>query len=91
VSLTSEGRGVAVRVTDAGPGLPEGPPERLFDVFYRAPDAIGSTSGAGIGLFVCRELADAMHGRVWASPGPGGVGAEFGLWLPEATDLMLGD
>ncbi len=91
VGLTSEGRGVAVRVTDAGPGLPEGPPERLFDVFYRAPDAIGSTSGAGIGLFVCRELADAMHGRVWASPGPGGVGAEFGLWLPEATDRMLGD
>lgn len=91
VTLASEAGGVAVRVTDSGPGLPDGPPERLFEVFYRAPDAIGTTSGAGIGLFVCRELARAMHGRVWAAPGPGGVGAEFGLWLPEAKEAGLGD
>jgi two-component system sensor histidine kinase KdpD len=91
VSLARESGGVAVRVIDAGPGLPDGPPDRLFEVFYRAPDAIGSTSGAGIGLFVCRELAHAMGGRVWAAQGPDGVGAEFGLWLPEATDAQLGE
>jgi two-component system, OmpR family, sensor histidine kinase KdpD len=90
VTLSREAGGVAVRVTDSGPGLPDGPPDKLFDVFYRAPDAIGSTSGAGIGLFVCRELAKAMGGRVWAARAPGGTGAEFGLWLPEATDAMLG-
>ena len=91
VTLAMEADGVAVRVTDAGPGLPDGPPERLFDVFYRAPDAIGSTSGAGIGLFVCRELARAMGGRVWATNAPDGPGAEFGLWLPMATEDELGD
>jgi signal transduction histidine kinase len=91
VTLVPEADGVAVRVTDSGPGLPEGPPERLFDVFYRAPDAIGSTSGAGIGLFVCRELAQAMGGRVWAGRAAGGTGAEFGFWLPEATDAVLAD
>ena len=89
VTLAPEAGGVCVRVTDAGRGLPDGAPEQLFDVFYRAPDAIGNSSGAGIGLFVCRELARAMGGRVWAAPAPGGHGAEFGLWLPEATEAEL--
>jgi signal transduction histidine kinase len=89
LAVGSEDGGVSVRVIDAGRGLPEGPPERLFEAFYRAPDAIGTTSGAGIGLFICMRLAQAMHGRVWAAPGPDGNGAEFGLWLPEAAERDL--
>jgi signal transduction histidine kinase len=85
VSLTTESAGAAVRVIDSGPGLPEGPPDQLFELFYRAKPAVASTSGAGVGLFVCRELAHAMGGRVWACQAPGGVGAEFGFWLPEAA------
>ena len=37
--------------------------------------------GAGIGLFVCRRLVEAMSGRIWARPRDGG-GSEFGFWLP---------
>ena len=37
--------------------------------------------GAGIGLFVCRQLVEAMGGRIWARPRDG-RGAEFGFWLP---------
>lgn len=85
VRATSEERGVAVRVIDAGPGLPEGPPDRLFELFYRAPNAIGHTPGAGIGLFVCRQLIESMGGRVWAAPASSGTGAEFGFWLPGAV------
>lgn len=88
VVATSEDGGVAVRVIDAGPGLGDDPPDKLFDLFYRTPDAIRTASGAGIGLFVCRELVAAMGGRVWAANAPGPEpGAEFGLWLPAATDL----
>jgi signal transduction histidine kinase len=87
VTVTSETGGVAVRVIDAGPGLGEQAPERLFDLFYRAPDAISQAAGAGIGLFVCRELVKAMGGRVWAAAAPApGPGAEFGFWLPAASD-----
>lgn len=87
VAITGERGGVAVRVTDAGPGLREASPDRLFDLFYRAPDAVGQTGGAGIGLFVCRELIHAMAGRVWAAPAPPPTtGAEFGFWLPAADD-----
>ena len=86
--LDEEAGGVAVRVIDEGPGLPDGDPNRLFELFYRAPEAIGQKEGAGIGLFVCRELISAMGGRVWAVSGTGagghGRGAEFGFWLPAA-------
>jgi signal transduction histidine kinase len=84
VSLTRAEEGVELRVIDAGPGLPEGDPDKLFELFYRAKPAVATTSGAGIGLFVCRELVHAMGGRIWASQAPGGTGAEFGFWLPAA-------
>ncbi|MBA3235082.1 MAG: PAS domain-containing protein [Chloroflexi bacterium] len=91
VTVGAEARGAAVRVTDEGPGLKEQDPDQLFELFYRAPDAIHSASGAGIGLFVCRELIRAMDGRVWAAPAPAGGGAEFGFWLPTAAEVDDGD
>lgn len=96
VRVAQEGAGVAIRVIDAGPGLPPGDPDRLFDLFHRSPEAVAQTSGAGIGLFICRELAHAMGGRVWAAPAEPAApadpaaaaptGAEFGLWLPALSD-----
>lgn len=85
VSAAPEDDGVAVRVIDEGPGLGPEPPERLFELFYRTPDATRHAPGAGIGLFVSRELVAAMGGRIWARPGPSG-GAEFGFWLPRVSD-----
>ena len=82
VRVDGEDGGVAVRVIDAGPGLPEGAGERVFELFYRGSDAVATKPGAGIGLFVCRELVHAMGGRIWASQAPSGRGAEFGFWLP---------
>ncbi|HSH22373.1 MAG TPA: ATP-binding protein [Candidatus Caenarcaniphilales bacterium] len=72
---------VIVRVLDRGPGMGEEAPEQLFELFYRAASARGVPGGAGIGLFVCRQLVQAMGGRIWARPRPEG-GAEFGFALP---------
>jgi K+-sensing histidine kinase KdpD len=87
IRASAEEDGVAVRVIDSGPGIRDQAPDRLFDIFYRAPEAIRHTGGAGIGLFVCRELVQSMGGRVWAlnAPEPG-HGAEFGFWLPAVTE-----
>lgn len=85
-----EDGGVAVRVHDEGPGLRDQDPGRLFELFYRAPEAVRQTAGAGIGLFVCRELVEAMGGRIWATDRGDGEasapGAEFGFWLPTLAD-----
>jgi PAS domain S-box-containing protein len=71
---------VEVRILDRGPGIDGSEAERLFDLFYRASATARQASGAGIGLFVARRLVEAMNGRAWAQPRPGG-GSEFGFSL----------
>ncbi len=89
-TLASAGaRGVEVRVLDEGVGLGDEPSQPLWDLFYRSQEAVNKTGGAGIGLFVSRELIHAMDGGVWSLNRTDGAGhgSEFGFWLPAATDL----
>jgi signal transduction histidine kinase len=76
-----EGEFVAVRVLDRGPGISPDEADQLFELFYRSSATASQASGAGIGLFVSRELVEAMGGTAWAAPRDGG-GAEFGFRLP---------
>jgi K+-sensing histidine kinase KdpD len=72
--------GVAVRVLDDGPGIARAEVEQLFTLFYRSPATAATAAGAGIGLFVSRQLVDAMGGRMWAQRRRRG-GSEFGFSL----------
>jgi signal transduction histidine kinase len=53
-------------VEDQGPGVEREELPRLFDLFYRAASTSMKPSGSGIGLFVVRELVNAMGGQVRA-------------------------
>ena len=72
---------VVVRVLDEGIGIEPSDGEKVFELFYRSPSATRMASGAGIGLFVCRALVQAMGGRIWAQPRETG-GTEVGFALP---------
>lgn len=85
VRVSEETGWVSVRVLDEGIGLPDVPPHRLFELYFRAPEATRQAPGAGIGLFVCRALVEAMGGRMWALSRDG-VGSEFGFGLPLDPD-----
>jgi PAS domain S-box-containing protein len=85
VVAREEEAAITVRILDDGPGFPEASAGRLFDLFFRDPEAMRRQPGAGIGLFVTRTLVEAMGGQVWAKARDGG-GAEFGFSLP-AGDL----
>ena len=76
-----------VHVRDNGPGIAADEADRLFGLYYRAAGAAAAASGAGIGLFVCRELVATMGGRIWAKPLPD-KGAEFGFSIPAYVDEM---
>lgn len=76
---------VALRVLDEGPGIVESEVEQLFELFYRSPSTAPIVAGAGIGLFVCRQLAEAMGGSITAR-NRRGRGAAFELTLRRYHD-----
>jgi two-component system, OmpR family, sensor histidine kinase KdpD len=80
VSATPEGRFLRVVVDDDGPGLPPGDPARLFEKFQRG-DGEGVIAGVGLGLAICRAIARAHGGEVYAGTRAGG-GARFEFTLP---------
>jgi signal transduction histidine kinase len=72
VSLSAEGGGTRVSVSDTGSGIaPEDLPH-IFERFYRA-DRSRPAGGAGLGLAIARQIAE-LHGsrlEVQSSPGRG--------------------
>jgi K+-sensing histidine kinase KdpD len=81
IVVSVDGDDVMVQVLDRGIGIDEDAASRAFDLFFRSKQATRAASGAGIGLFVCRQLVDAMGGRTWMRPRDGG-GTEAGFRLP---------
>jgi two-component system sensor kinase FixL len=69
---------VEIEVCDTGPGLDEEVARRLFQPFVTT-----KPGGIGIGLSICRSIADAHDGKLWATGNPGG-GTIFHLTLPLA-------
>ena len=68
-----------VVVSDRGPGIAEEDLPRIFDRFYRAATA-RAKPGAGLGLAIVREAAEAHGGEATAESS--GLGAKFRLTLP---------
>jgi signal transduction histidine kinase len=83
-SRRGERRVVQIQVRDHGYGIPPEQAPLLFQRFVRLPrDLASATVGNGLGLYVCRELAEAMGGRIWVeSTGVAGEGSTFYLQLP---------
>jgi signal transduction histidine kinase len=75
--------GGTVHVLDAGPGVPEGERELVFERFWRRDRQAGS--GAGLGLAIVARIAAAHGGSVAVTEAPGG-GADFRLRLPPAAE-----
>ncbi len=79
VEVAPRGEFVAFTVSDAGPGIPEGDLEAIFDVYFTKADE--ESRGAGLGLPLSRRLAQLLHGSLWAGNRPAG-GAQFVLEIP---------
>jgi two-component system sensor histidine kinase KdpD len=80
---------VHVAVHDYGSGVPPTALERIFEKFYRGDGAADETSGAGLGLAICRGIVEAHGGRIWAANCPDG-GMQFTFTLPiSGTDELV--
>jgi signal transduction histidine kinase len=74
VIVRMDGR-TGVQVEDHGKGVAPQDRERIFEPFWRESE---STSGAGLGLAIARDLMEKLGGQIWVEDTPGG-GATFKL------------
>lgn len=80
------GAEVALRVTDAGPGIPAEDLPHLFEPFYRGRWAgEAQIQGSGLGLSLVKRIVESQGGRVEVGSEPG-RGSAFTLHLPVAEE-----
>lgn len=80
IDAAIEAGSVLLRVSDAGPGVPEADAENIF-----APYVTGNRpeGGHGLGLVFCRLAAEAHGGRIWVEPHEP-TGAVFCVRIPQS-------
>jgi len=92
--VAREDGGFALRVRDAGPGVPEAELAQIFEPFHRVPGA-ATPGGTGLGLAIAARSMAAHGGRIEArniaadagtadAPGTASTGLEMRLWWPAA-------
>jgi signal transduction histidine kinase len=78
VSLERRGSDLALRVADAGPGIPRAFHGRVLDPFFTT-----RAEGTGLGLALVSTIAGLHGGHVEVSPGPSALGgAEISIRIP---------
>jgi signal transduction histidine kinase len=65
IVMRGNGDNLRVSFSDRGPGIPEEFLPFIFERFYRVP-AESSSTGTGLGLYICRQILLAHHGKIWA-------------------------
>jgi two-component system, OmpR family, sensor histidine kinase KdpD len=80
VQAWTEGEQARVQVSNQGPGVPEEALAQMFDKFYQVTTMPQST-GAGLGLSICKGIVEAHNGRIWAENLPDGFAYNFTLPL----------
>ena len=91
VVLASHGKLAMMSVSDTGCGIPKADMDRIFDRFYRSPEAVRSgVQGTGLGLCFARSIVEAHGGRIEVNSSPG-EGSCFRIWLPLMSTTALAE
>ncbi len=77
--------GVAVSITDSGPGMTEEIAAHVFEPFFTTK---GEGEGTGLGLSICQGIVKEHGGRITLDTKPG-VGATFTVELPAGARTPL--
>jgi signal transduction histidine kinase len=65
ISISQVEDRLRVAFRDYGPGIPEEFIPFIFERFYRVPGE-RSVTGTGLGLYICKQIILAHHGKIWA-------------------------
>lgn len=81
VAISADRNEVRFVVRDRGPGIPPARRTEIFEPFARLDDDRGAT-GAGLGLAIVREIAQAHGGSAHAVEPDTSLGAQFEVRIP---------
>jgi signal transduction histidine kinase len=79
---------VTFSVRDRGPGIPPGELDLIFDRFHQSESSAAHSEGAGLGLYIARQLTEAMGGWIAVESAPG-QGATFTVTIPTSRTLEV--
>ena len=86
VNVRGDGDRVLINVTDTGIGISADDLSHIFQKFYRADNSdTRMIGGSGLGLYLVKQRAEAMGGKVWAESAFG-EGSTFYVSLPRITE-----
>ncbi|MBV8551134.1 MAG: DUF4118 domain-containing protein [Acidobacteriaceae bacterium] len=78
---------VQIGVHSEGPPIPREERERIFERLFRGEGGRRRAAGTGIGLSICKKVAEAHRGRVWVKS-DAGCGTTFFLALPRLKEKV---
>ncbi len=77
IKLEGKDNQAIISVKDTGQGIDAEILPKLFTKFTTKSDR-----GVGLGLFICKSIAEAHGGKIWAENNSDNIGATFYLSLP---------
>lgn len=85
VRVDGDDQHVKISIADTGLGIPREDVPHLFQKFYRVDNSqTREIGGTGLGLYLCRKLAEGMGGRIWVES-TFGQGSTFYVELPRTA------
>ncbi|MCX9025768.1 MAG: ATP-binding protein [Candidatus Methanoperedens sp.] len=84
ISAEEEAENIHVKVIDTGIGIPQENLLRIFDKFYLVESSnTRKYEGAGLGLWISKNIVEAHGGRIWAESK--NRGSTFHILLPKSV------
>ena len=81
VAAEIEGVSLLVKITDNGPGVPDGVEDVIFEKFQQVGDTLtNKPKGTGLGLPISRQIVEHFGGKIWFEKVT--QGADFRFTLP---------
>jgi len=80
IKVKEDSAGTTISIHDFGPGIKQEYLTHIFERFWRTPEA-QNAQGSGLGLYICKQIIDAHHGKIWAESAEN-QGTTIQIFLP---------
>ncbi len=80
---------IVFSVHDNGPGIPKEKQSNIFKKFYQIDtSSTRKHGGTGLGLVICKGIAEGLKGKIWLESEPG-KGTSFFIYLPAPEEKIV--